>query len=68
MSVNLSDLDNNSQETPSVGLFGGFIGEIILFSSTLKKLATKDERFAGLKDYLSNNDNVDFNMFIILDY
>ena len=58
MSLNLSDLDNNSSETPSVGLFGGFISEIVLYVSTLKRLATKDERFIGLKDYLSSTDNV----------
>lgn len=58
MSLNLSDLDNNSSETPSVGLFGGFISEIVLYVATLKRLATKDERFIGLKDYLSSTENV----------
>ena len=58
MSLNLSDLDNNSSETPSVGLFGGFISEIVLYVATLKRLATKDERFRGLKDYLSSTENV----------
>lgn len=50
-----------------MGLFGGFIGEYILYVATLKRLAAEDERFAGLKDYF-NNDNVDFIIFIYLGY
>lgn len=58
LTLNLADIDGTLQQTPFVGVFGGVVGEFVLFMSALKQLAGQMEQLQQLGEYISQKENL----------
>ncbi|KRW98192.1 hypothetical protein PPERSA_03394 [Pseudocohnilembus persalinus] len=53
----IADMDQ-SPDQPTIGLFGGIIGEFCLFLSYLYQISDDESQYQGLKDWLQNEENL----------
>lgn len=62
----ISDMDGYQQGTPFLGLFGGFIGELIVFLSALNEMGN-DGSFISLRSLFTIQESLDefFNNLMI---